>query len=328
MPEITVIIPAYNVEKYLPDAIRSVREQTFTDWELILVDDGSTDSTAAICDLAASQDKRITVIHRGNGGLSEARNTGIGQARGRYITFLDGDDLIADRFLEISHTVAVRERTDIVCCGHTEFQDGKRCPFKGADLPRILAKCETMPSRLALSLTLYQRRGMQPSACGKLYRSEIFRTNRYRPGITYEDLDAIYRVLLTADRVTAIRTPLYGYRQQPSSILHTFSLRRTDVLDVTDRMLEWISQNAPALMPAARDRRMSAHFNILILLLTHRKQLRQMAGSPDNPDLKDEITAIKARCRAVIKGQRLKSLRNPMVRPKNRIGALLSYLFF
>ena len=152
MPEITVIIPAYNVEKYLPDAIRSVREQTFTDWELILVDDGSTDSTAAICDLAASQDKRITVIHRGNGGLSEARNTGIGQARGRYITFLDGDDLIADRFLEISHTVAVRERTDIVCCGHTEFQDGKRCPFKGADLPRILAKCETMPSRLALSL--------------------------------------------------------------------------------------------------------------------------------------------------------------------------------
>ena len=101
-PKVTIVMPVYKVEQYLPACIESVRAQTFTDWECILVDDGSPDGCGAICDEAARRDERFRVVHRENGGLSRARNSGMEVARGEYYVFLDSDDAIHPRLLELA----------------------------------------------------------------------------------------------------------------------------------------------------------------------------------------------------------------------------------
>ena len=115
--EISVIVPIYRVEKFLPQCIESILNQTFTDFELILVDDGSPDCCGEICDAAAKQDARVRVIHQANQGLSAARNAGIETARGAWLSFVDADDFVAPNFLEALHDAAVRAGADCAVCG-------------------------------------------------------------------------------------------------------------------------------------------------------------------------------------------------------------------
>ncbi|NST07596.1 glycosyltransferase, partial [Enterococcus faecalis] len=117
MPKISIIVPVYNVEKYLEKCVRSILAQTFTDFELILVDDGSPDSSGAMCDQFAEQDQRVKVIHKENGGLSDARNAGIEIATGEYLGFVDSDDYIADDMYELLYTNIVKEDADLSICG-------------------------------------------------------------------------------------------------------------------------------------------------------------------------------------------------------------------
>ena len=300
-PLVSVIVPAYNAEKYLPAAIESVLKQTYRGWELILVDDGSTDSTPAICDKAAAADPRVRVVHKPNGGLSSARNAGIGASSGKYLTFLDADDLLAPSFLEIMVAVAIVTDAEIIAMpllsGHT--------PYFGAK-PKIKFQCKN-PERLVEKI-LYQTSAVECSACGKLFDRERWEQNAFREGIGYEDLDVFYRVILSVDKVAVVPQPLYFYRQHPDSYIHTFTRKRADVLDVTDRLLAWMRENRPQLIPAAEDRRMSAHFNILSLL--YKNHVRDKA--------------LEERCWRVIRAQRTKSLRNPKVRLKNRVGAFIA----
>lgn len=125
MPKISIIVPVYNVEKYLEKCVRSILAQTFTDFELILVDDGSPDSSGAMCDQFAEQDQRVKVIHKENGGLSDARNAGIEIATGEYLGFVDSDDYIADDMYELLYTNIVKEDADLSICGIYDVYEGR-----------------------------------------------------------------------------------------------------------------------------------------------------------------------------------------------------------
>lgn len=299
-PLVSVIVPAYNAEKYLPAAIESVLRQTYSGWELILVDDGSTDSTPAICDRAAVSDPRIRVVHKPNGGLSSARNAGIRVARGRYLTFLDADDMLSPAFLEIMTDVVLKEKVEIAA---TALGYSKTGPVVRPAVRVLTVESESLTEQI-----LYQTSPIECSACGKLYDSKLWKETKFREGIGYEDLDIFYQVMLRVEKVAVISCPLYFYRQHPGSYIHTFNIKRADVLDVTDRMLAWMRDNCPQLVPAAEDRRMSAHFNILSLL--YKNHVRDKA--------------LEERCWRVIREQRSKSMRNPKVRLKNRVGALVA----
>ena len=127
MPKISIIVPVYNVEKYLEKCVRSILAQTFTDFELILVDDGSPDSSGAMCDQFAEQDQRVKVIHKENGGLSDARNAGIEIATGEYLGFVDSDDYIADDMYELLYTNIVKDADLSICGIYDVYEERANC---------------------------------------------------------------------------------------------------------------------------------------------------------------------------------------------------------
>ncbi|MDE5650892.1 MAG: glycosyltransferase, partial [Duncaniella sp.] len=174
---ISVIIPAYDAQEYLPEAIRSVLAQSFPDYELLVVDDGSTDRTASIAVATAGGDSRFRLLSKSNGGLADARNYGVANARGEWIAFLDSDDSLYPGALSLMYHVACKSGCDIVTAGfHRAYRydvaDGKYdSAFK------VLSAVE------AVGRTLYQRPGMYPSACAKLYRKSLFDRVGFTSGI-------------------------------------------------------------------------------------------------------------------------------------------------
>lgn len=293
---VSVIVPIYNCEKYLQECIESILAQTYTDWEMILVDDGSTDSSGRIADSYAATDPRIRVAHFANGGLSAARNKGIELAQGEYITFVDADDaLFPDAVMSLKNA-ADRNGADI---SSGEFRHDKRRGGKGNE--------KVFSPEDAVADTLYQTT-LLPSAWGKLYNAKLFSEIRYTEGLYYEDLDLFYHVFLKANRIVHIFEPVYFYRMTTGSILHTWDKRRLDVLEVTRKIEDFMTRNYPKLVAPARDRRLSANFNIFALASIH--------GEKD----------VAGRCWEIVKAYRRQSLENPKVRLKNKVGILLSYL--
>lgn len=308
---ISVIIPAYNAERFLQACVDSVVGQTARDWEMVIVDDGSTDSTPGICDRAAAGDPRIRVVHKPNGGLSDARNAGIDAARGDRLFFLDADDAVAPDALESLSALAGRHGADIACGGF--------CSSPGAGAPQSWRDSHeemSLDPETAVEMMLYQDR-LNHSAWGKLYDSRLFDGLRFRKGTWYEDLDLFYRVFLRASRVAFTPRPLYFYRSNPSSFLHSFSLRRADVLGVCDRLCGYMARNrSMRLYMAARDRRLAAAFNVYGLLSVNKAAKGEKMAR----------RAIEARCKEIIRETRWGSLRDPRVRRKNKVGILASYL--
>ena len=296
---ISIIAPIYNTEKYIAECIESVLSQSFTDWELILVDDGSPDHSGLIADNYARKEPRIKVAHIENGGLSWARNHGLDLASGEYVTFLDSDDALLPDSLQVLHQTAVKYDADIV---EGKTCRGSACRCKAQSNPKIM---EFTPDQ-AMVEVLYQKK-LDHSACGKLYRRELFQGIRFTEGILYEDLDFFYRFIAKCRKLVFVDTHVYFYRRTPGSIINTWNKKRADVLDVTERIESFFSDNQKVL-PAARSRRLSANFNIFILASIH----------------SDE--QIAQRCWPVIKRLRNSCLRNSKVRFKNKIGILISYL--
>ena len=301
---VSVIIPVYKVEKFLRQCIQSVLAQTHSALEIILIDDGSPDSCGEICEEYAALDSRIRVIHKKNGGLSSARNAGLEVASGEYITFIDSDDFVAENYIETLLKWCIDSGVDIACGGFAEYHTGEKIATYEAERdPEILT------AEKFLEAMLYQHTG-DNSVWGKLYRKSVFDGLRFTQGILYEDLDIIYKAILRVKNVAWGKTPLYYYRITPGSILHNFSRKRADVLDVTDHMVEYIGKNYPQLAPAARSRRLSAHFNIYCLLAANGLRNQE----------------IEERCKKVIKEERGKFIFDRNVRLKNHLGILLTYL--
>lgn len=323
-PKVSVIIPVFNTEKFLRQCVDSVLAQTYRNLDIILVDDGSTDSSGSICEQYVRKSAAIKVIHTSNRGLSAARNKGLDHARGEYITFVDSDDLIHPRFVELLMNTVKALNADISFCHVDEFKDEIslldsfkwKMPYDSiAD--SLFLKHPPSPLKVAERM-LYQKRKVIPSACGKIYRASLWKNLRFREGTGYEDLDIIPVVTLHSRIVSSIPLPMYYYRQHSGSYIHTFSLRRADVLTVTSRLSDYISRNFPSLLPAARDRQLSANFNIFGIITTNLPFLNGLE--------KKKALAIRDQCWRKIKELRGKSLLNPKVRIKNKAGILASYI--
>lgn len=318
-PLISVILPVYNADEYLRQCVESVLAQTYSNWELILVDDGSTDNSGKMCDLAARTTSRIKVRHTKNQGVSAARNTGLNMMRGSYVAFLDADDLLHPQFLETALDKIIKKDADVIQFKTRLFEDGDIKIFN-----HLMPYSERL-SRIhpilyspeeACAKVLYQHK-LVPSPCGKLYKAALWQQTRFREGIRYEDLDLIPLVLRKAKSVATFPLKLYFYRQHGKSYLHTFSLERADVLDVTQRLVEAFAHE-PDLHRAALDRQLSANFNILTLIESNRGRI--------GDDEKEEAMRIADSCWQKIKELRGRSLRNPHVRLKNKLGIIASYL--
>jgi len=228
MPKISVIVPVYNVEQYIHRCVDSILAQTFTDFELIMVDDGSPDNCPAICDEYAEKDDRIHVIHQKNGGLSAARNAGIDKANGDYLTFVDSDDVIHPQFLELMINDLLISMNDIAICQLFSFE--KSIIFERIDncLVNYLSAIEACKRIYIRS----ENNFLFVTAWGKLYKTELFQNIRFPIDRLHEDQFVTYKLLFAANQVSLINEQLYGYRNNSTSIMNSkFSIKRYDDLD-------------------------------------------------------------------------------------------------
>lgn len=220
---ISIIAPIYKVEPYLRRCIDSILNQTYQDFELILVDDGSPDNCGAICDEYAAKDTRVRVIHKENGGLSDARNAGYEIAQGEFIAFIDSDDWIAPDFLERLHSTLVETGADICEC--EVFRTGGEEVDSAPGTPKIFDTAEAMEQ-------LIHDGNFHQHVWNKLYRRETIGDIVFPKGKTNEDEFWTYQVFGNAKKVARISDILYFYFQRPGSIMgETYSLKRLDALE-------------------------------------------------------------------------------------------------
>lgn len=215
-PLISVIVPIYKVELYIRPCLDSILAQTYKNLEIILVDDGSPDGCPAICDEYARQDSRVQVIHKSNGGLSDARNAGIGCASGEYICFVDSDDWVATDMVEYLFRGVKEYDADISTCEHYNVYKKKMIAVR-RDNDRIFDGLDGLGALLRLKIGNY--------AWGKLYKKELWGVIRYPQGKLYEDVRTTYKIFQKCKRVAALKDCKYYYRQNDFGIVHASSIR-------------------------------------------------------------------------------------------------------
>ena len=232
---ISVIVPVYKVEEFLPVCVDSILAQTYGNFELFLVDDGSPDSCGEICERYAEKDSRITVIHKENGGLSDARNVAIDQMNGEYVTFIDSDDYVSKDYLEKLLYCAQKYDADIVQCDFTKD-------------PQTLGQ-PTAPGQKAITLIYdedilrdYLRLGVpKVFACGKLYKSGLFQDVRYPFGLIDEDNYTTFKLMYGIHVFININRQMYYYRTNMESITNmAFSERKFGILKSPDAIREFL----------------------------------------------------------------------------------------
>lgn len=237
MPKVSVIVPVYNVEAYLEKCVRSVLAQTLPDFELLLVDDGATDGSGALCDRLAQEDPRIRVIHQENQGLGGARNTGMAAASGDWLLLVDSDDWIEPGILEKALAAGERQQADLVVFGfQTVDEQGTVLRSFTEDLP----KGQPLSPRERKDLLL-----ITPSAWNKLYRRELFtRTGLTYPSrVWYEDLRTTQKLLTAARSVVFLDDVGYNYLQRAGSIMNSKNVARNgEILDALDDLLSWFRE--------------------------------------------------------------------------------------
>ena len=238
MPQISVIVPVYKVEAYLARCVDSILSQTFSDFELILIDDGSPDHCGAICDEYAKKDPRIVVIHQKNGGLSAARNAGVdwsfSHSDSQWLNFIDSDDWVHPEYLERLLNAAIVNEASVSVCGYvtTEGEEPAICPD------------EMEPINWGTESFYVEHNVNATVAWGKLYRKECFETIRYPIGKLHEDEFTTYQILFRFPAVTVIDAPMYYYYVNPNSIVHSGQSRlREDKYDALEQQIQYFLAN-------------------------------------------------------------------------------------
>ncbi len=222
MNKISVIIPVYNVEAYLPKCIESVICQTYSEIEIILVDDGSTDESGAICDSYALKDKRILVFHKENGGLSDARNYGLAKAQGDYIAFIDGDDYIAPEMLQLLYEKMQTDHSDMAVCSYYFVDEkGNLLVAQNGESPIY---DEILFGNDAIHKLEHHKKWYFTVAWNKLYRSCIFRDIKFPQNKCHEDEYVAHHIFHKCKKISFVGKELYFYVQRQGSITNTESL--------------------------------------------------------------------------------------------------------
>ena len=240
---VSVIVPVYRTERYLAKCVDSILSQSYANLELLLIDDGSPDGCPALCDTLAAGDARIRVFHKTNGGLSSARNFGLNQMAGEYVTFVDSDDYLDSNFI-----------SDLIQNIELYHADVAFAALQYVPGPRTYLENGVYSTEASIKRMLY-RDGMGDYSCAKLYRSEFFHSIRFTEGITSEDFELFYRLFCKMSRVCTSNSTTYYYIQQPKSITNSgFSPRMFNRLDICDRLIDDVRKDFPQLEAAAQAR--------------------------------------------------------------------------
>jgi glycosyltransferase involved in cell wall biosynthesis len=303
---ISVIIPLYNTEAFIKDCLDSLVAQTFSDFEAIIIDDGSTDGGARIAASYASMDSRFRLIGQPNKGLSEARNTGLKIMRGEYVTFIDSDDCVAPNFLETLFFIAQLHQADIACCTFQNIDENYQAD--GSTPNTAISKILTAEE--ATRIALYQDSLPDYSAWNKLYKASLWKERRFPAGMLFEDFATVPEVLLSANKVATTKSKLYLYRKRSTSILSSnFTLKNTVLLDIAENVFEKMKPVSKKLYRASRSMLVSASFSILM-------------RTKDT----EEFAECRKRAFAHIRKFRFGTFFDSKIRMRNRMAILLSYL--
>ena len=282
---VSVVIPVYKVEKYLSECVESVTGQTYEDIQIILVDDGSPDLCGKICDRYAERDPRVLVIHKENGGLSDARNVGMKESTGEFIYFLDSDDRIEPDTVERLVEAQRRTDADLVFSGfyysYPNREDRAEDRF-GAE--RLFTNAEAMQALAEGSI--------QTFAWGKLVRAAIAKRYEFPVGKLFEDHFWTHRVLEDAKRVGFAAGEFVHYRQREDSITFSYDLKRLDILKGWYCRIRFFEKSYPELSPLYKRRVAGDFVNLAWLVLTRmRKDRREAFGRLRAFSKKTELAA-------------------------------------
>lgn len=260
---ISVIVPVYNVEQYLTRCVESILVQTYQNLEVILVDDGATDRSGAICDEFAVRDSRVRVIHKENGGLSSARNAGLDAAKGEFIAFVDSDDWIEPDAYRNMLALTEKYAVKLVCAG--------RYDVNGATGERKIGLCpkkEEVLSAEEMAGRIFLWDNCDSSACDKLYHRSLLENFRYPEGKICEDVPVIYRIVLEAGNVAMCDQPIYNYFHRVGSITTTRTIteKTFHFSGHTAAIYPYIRDHHPKIEPQARYFRVRSLSHVLLLL--------------------------------------------------------------
>ncbi|MFT8362234.1 MAG: glycosyltransferase family 2 protein [Sporolactobacillus sp.] len=263
-PIISVIVPIYNVETYLPRAIESILAQTYPHLEILLIDDGSTDQSSCICENYAQKDDRISVYHKPNGGLSDARNFGMKKATGSYIGFVDSDDSIHPDMYRIMLNELVKNDGEIA---EVDFTKVKESTDEALVQQSSDYTVESLDHQQAMIQTLLDYCGCY--AWNKLYRRELWVHIQFPYGRIFEDVATIYKVVHRTSKLIRIHCSLYFYTQRPDSIVssHANLHKEQQHLQSLNEILQFVDQKRHDLLPAASIHYFEASMNILYSLM-------------------------------------------------------------
>lgn len=300
-PLISIIVPVYNVETYLAKCVDSILAQTYTNLEIFLVNDGSSDCCGKLCDEYAKEDKRIKVIHKKNGGLSDARNVAIDVATGEFITFIDSDDYVTDDYIMTLYSLIEKYECKVSIALYNTFVEGSK--------PKVVNRayredCQT--NIKAIEEMFYQEK-YDTASWAKLYHSSLFATGiRYPKGIVYEDLATTYLLIFQSDKVAFCNRRIYNYLLRRDSIEgSSFSSKKMDSALKVCELMESHLDILGKVMQAYQCRMMSFFFHLLLKM----------------PDGYEHRNMLYKRIKAI----RWSVLCNSRARKKARVASLLSY---
>lgn len=243
---VSVIVPVYNVEQYITECIESLICQTYPNLEIILVDDASPDNCPQICDEYASKDDRIRVIHKPNGGLSDARNAGIEIATGEYLMFVDSDDYIMENMVEQLITMVEDSGADVASCGYT----GETSKL-AKDLNE---EYQVATAEEALKYILIEK-NITTSASTKLFARELFSGIRFPVGKIYEDYATVYKVIHKSKKIAYNDAKKYYYRPNPVSITGgKFYKKQMQYFEISEQVMAFVSAEYPKLTKHVNNR--------------------------------------------------------------------------
>ena len=280
MPAISVIVPVYKVEKYLDRCIESILNQTFKDFEVILVDDGSPDRCPAMCDEWAKRDSRITVLHQKNGGASSARNAGLRVAQSEYIGFVDSDDWIEPRMYEILY--------NLICNNNADMAISEICKKSGDDCP---IKSEIWNSHDCLD-NFFRINGESDThtVCTRLIKKSLFDGWHFIQGRMNEDVHACYCLSSLAKKTVYTNEKLYHYFRNTEGVTNReFSLKKADLLYMWDIVLDMTKKMHPEYIYACEMNQRRACFTLLMRMMIDGYDKKDCTLNEFKQDLKKKV---------------------------------------
>ncbi len=291
-PLISIIIPIYNVEQYIHKCLDSIIHQTYKHLEIILVDDGSPDRCPQICDEYSKKDRRIKVLHKKNGGLSDARNAGLNIAKGEFVVFVDSDDFVElDCIEKLSRPVTEDKNVDMVIAGHNVIYES------GKIVVQNTCGNVMLDSKQALEKLLYHN-GIDTCSWNKLFKKELFKDFEFPKNFLFEDTATTYKLIDKSHKIYVSSDITYNYILRKNSITSSeFNSKKMDLITVTFEMCDYVEKKYPDLNDACNRRRMFAHLSTL----------SQMASSKRHyyPETNDCLLYVKQNSKNVLKNKKL-----------------------